>query len=210
MEISTLTPEERVFRIDDECYIIYLGSDRDDVKPFLRIGNSRKITPHVIKGTYNIVITDSVTGNPALEPENMNRENSKENRYVGDKKITASLQKFIHQFHIKNGSVSTIEDVQKAHKRAEVHFFDDGNIQIFFDRNLLFDLRKREKSDLHFIERAHVLKDIHIKNPLRYRPEDLERPGFLLVGQNILLMKMERPRRLVCPRLTSRPLSMQE
>lgn len=189
MEISTLTPEERVFRIDDECYIIYLGSDRDDLKPFLRIGNSRRITPYVIKGTYNIVITDSVTGNPALEPENMNRENSRENRYVGDKKITASLQKFIHQFKIENGSVSTIEDVQKAHKRAEVHFFDDGNIHILFDRNLLFDLRKREKSDLHFIERAHMLKDIHIKNPLRYRPEDLERPGFLLLEQKILLFE---------------------
>lgn len=192
MEISTRTQEERVFRIDDECYIIYLGSDKDDLKPFLRIGNSQRITPYVVKGTYNIVITDSLTGNPALEPENMNRENSKENRYVGDKKITASLQKFIHQFEIENGSVSTIEDVQKAHKRAEVHFFDDGNIHILYDRNLLFDLRKREKSDLHFIERAHMLKGIHAKNPLRYRPEDLEAPGFLLLQQNIVLFEKGR------------------
>lgn len=192
MEISTLTPEERIFRIDDECYIIYLGSDKDDLKPFLRIGNSQRITPYVVKGTYNIVITDSLTGNPALEPENMNRENSKENRYVGDRKITASLQKFILQFEIENGSVSTIEDVQKAHKRAEVHFFDDGNIHILYDRNLLFDLRKREKSDLHFIERAHMLKGIHAKNPLRYRPEDLEAPGFLLLQQNIVLFEKGR------------------
>ena len=199
MEISMLTPEERVFRIDDECYIIYLGTDRDDVKPFLRIGNSRRITPYVIKGTYNIVITDSVTGNPALEPENMNRENSKENRYVGDKKITASLQKFIHQFNIKNGSVSTIEDIQKAHKRAEVHFFDDGNIHIFFDRNLLFDLRKREKSDLHFIERAHMLKDIHTRNPLRYKPEDLEEPGFMLLEHNVLLFEKGKATALGLP-----------
>jgi hypothetical protein len=192
MEISTSKPEERVFRIDDECYIIYLGSDKDDLKPFLRIGNSQRITPYVVKGTYNIVITDSLTGNLALEPENMNRENSKENRYVGDKKITASLLKFIHQFEIENGSVSTIEDVQKAHKRAEVHFFDDGNIHILYDRNLLFDLRKREKSDLHFIERAHMLKGIHAKNPLRYRPEDLEAPGFLLLQQNIVLFEKGR------------------
>jgi hypothetical protein len=199
MEISTLTPEERVFRIDDECYIIYLGTDRDDEKPFLRIGNSRRITPFVIKGTYNIVITDSLTGNPSLEPENMNRENSKENRYVGDKKITASLQKFIHQFDIENGSVSTIEDVQKAHKRAEVHFFDDGNIHILFDRNLLFDLRKREKKDLHFIERAHMLKDIHTKNPLRYRADDLERPGFLLLEQNTLLFEKGKATALGLP-----------
>lgn len=192
MEISTLTPEERIFRIDDECYIIYLGSDKDDLKPFLRIGNSQRITPYVVKGTYNIVITDSLTGNPALEPENMNRENSKENRYVGDRKITASLQKFILQFEIENGSVSTIEDVQKAHKRAEVHFLDDGNIHILYDRNLLFDLRKREKSDLHFIERSHMLKGIHAKNPLQYRPEDLEAPGFLLLEQNIVLFEKGR------------------
>ncbi len=192
MDISTLLPEERVFRIDDECYIIYLGSDRNDLKPFLRIGNSNRITPFIINGIHNIVITDSLTGNPALEPQNMNRENTKENRYVGDRKITASLQKFIHQFAIENGSVSTIEDVQKAHKKAEVHFFDDGNIHVLYDRNLLFDLRKREKSDLHFIERSHMLKDIHTRNPLRYKAEDLQNPGFALIEKAIVLFDRGR------------------
>jgi hypothetical protein len=181
MEISSMRPEERVFRIDDECYIIYLGASVADLKPFLRIGNSERITSDIIESTYNIVLTDSLTGNPALEPQNMNRRNTAENRYVGDPKITAGLLKFIHEFNIEDGTVSTIEDVQKAHKRAEVHFFDDGNIQVLHDRNVLFDLRKRERSDLHFIERARMLKDIHTRNPLRHRPEDLEGPGFVLI-----------------------------
>lgn len=192
MEISAMKPEERVFRIDDECYIIYLGSERDDHKPFLRIGNSERITPDIVSGTHNIVITDSLTGNPALEPKNMNREDTRENRYVGDRKITASLMKFIQQFNIEDGMVSTIEDVHKAHKRAEVHFFDDGNIQVLYDRDMLFDLRKREQTDLHFIERSRMLKEIHSKNPLRYRPGDLERPGFTIIGGNAVIFDRGR------------------
>jgi nucleoid-associated protein YgaU len=181
MEISSMRPEERVFRIDDECYLIYLGTSVEDLKPFLRIGNSGRITPDIIESTYNIVLTDSLTGNPALEPLNMNRENTSENRYVGDPKITAGLLKFIREFNIQDGTVSTIEEIRKAHDRAEVHFFNDGNIQVFHNRDMLFDLRRREKNDLHFIERARLLKDIHLKNPLRYKPEDLEGPGFALI-----------------------------
>jgi hypothetical protein len=187
MEISDMQAEDRVFRIDDECYIIYLGSERDDLKPFLRIGTSERVTPDIIGGTYNIVITDSLTGDPSLEPLNMNRKDTKENRYVGDRKITASLLKFIHQLRIENGTVSKIEDIQKAHKKAEVIFFDDGNIHVLYDRDVLFDLRKRERDDLHFIHRSNMLKDIHSRNPLHYRPEELSRPGFTVIGGSAVL-----------------------
>ena len=64
-------PETRVFRLDTECYIIYLGENGTDYKPFLRIGNTQDLPQTVIANTQNIIITDRLTGNPALETANI-------------------------------------------------------------------------------------------------------------------------------------------
>ena len=48
MDIESYPIDKRVFHIDDECYIIYLGSSREDYKPFLRIGNSEAINQKII------------------------------------------------------------------------------------------------------------------------------------------------------------------
>ena len=72
MEKSSYPSGKRIFRIDDECYIIYLGTGSDDIKPFLRIGNSKNLDDKITSNIYNIVITESYTGNPAYEPYNLN------------------------------------------------------------------------------------------------------------------------------------------
>jgi len=85
--------EERIFHIDDECYLFYLGSDRDDDRPFARIGNSIKLTGNVISNISSIIITDSITGDPLLEPVNINPDNINALRYVGDKKTVSAIKK---------------------------------------------------------------------------------------------------------------------
>jgi hypothetical protein len=192
MDISSLSLGERVFHIDQECYIIYLGTDRDDYKPLLRIGNSPKLTRKIIENVYNIVVTDSLTGNPGLEPENMNRADTRENRYVGDRKSTGNYLGFIHQFKIENGTATSLEELKKTHDRAEVFFYKDGNIHVLYDEQLLFDLKRQEQKDLHFIERSHWLGELHSRNSLRYFPEDFEAPGFALLGKNIFLYEKGR------------------
>jgi len=191
MEISTLTPEERIFHVDEECYLLYLGSDRDDDRPFARIGNSKKLTDVIIKNTSSIIITDSITGDPLLEPININPDKMGAVRYVGDKKTVQNYLNFIHNYNIRNGHISSLEDIKQSHDRAEVLFFKDGNIRLLYNQKLLFDLKRAEREDLHFNENANRLKGTLGTNTLRYSPEDFSSPGFVVEGGSFLLFQKQ-------------------
>jgi hypothetical protein len=192
MDLYALTPRERVFHIDDECYLLYLGSDRDDDRPFARIGNSRKLTGRMIDNISSIIITDSLTGNPLIEPENINPNAMGAVQYVGDKKTVQNYLDFIHNYNVQDGHISSLEDIKKSHDRAEVLFFKDGNARLQYDRMQLFDLKRLEKQDLHFIEGAIKLKSVLTENNLRYTPEDFGAPGFFVEGGNFFLFQNQK------------------
>ena len=162
MEIS---PKDRVFHIDRECYIIYLGSEPDDYKPFLRIGNSSSLPDIIKKNIYYIVITDSLTGNPLVEPDNINLENMHENKYVGDKKSLSEFFKFLNCFNIKTEGYPISDSLKTNENKAVISYFEDGNLTLHYNKSSIFDLKKREKEDLHFIELAK-----NIKNQLKLDP----------------------------------------
>jgi len=192
MEISTLKPEERIFHVDKECYLFYLGSDKDDDRPFARIGNSKKLTDVIIKNTSSIIITDSITGDPLLEPMNINPDKMGAVRYVGDKKTVQNYLNFIHNYNIRNGHISSLEDIKQSHDMAEVLFFKDGNIRLLYNQKLLFDLKRAEREDLHFNENANRLKGTLGTNTLRYSPEDFSSPGFVVEGGSFLLFQKQK------------------
>ena len=181
-------PEKRVFHIDKECYIIYLGSDPNDYKPFLRIGNS-KFLPDIIKNnTYYIVITDSLTGNPLLEPQNMNKDNIHENKYVGDKKGLSEFFNFLNCFNIKTEGYPITDKLQTNENKAVLSYFDNGNLTLHYDKSLIFDLKKREKDDLHFIELAKNIKDQLKSDPL-FLSNDYFKSidyGFINIGNSVI------------------------
>lgn len=187
MDISTFPIEKRIFHIDNECYIIFLGEDPQDYKPFLRIGNSQNLTQEIISNIYNIVITDSYTGNPFLEPENVNRSAIEENRYVGDKDTIERLRRLIEKFNRDTNRIDIYREIETAHRRAVVYFYDDGNVHLYYDQTLMFDLKNRERKDLHFIEKTERIKDCLSKSPLHYTPDTFRTPGFLLIDHTFLL-----------------------
>ena len=191
MEIDTYPAEKRVFRIDDECYIIYLGSDRDDYKPFLRVGNSKKLTKELISNIYNIVITESFTGNPALEPHNVNTDDIRDIRYVGDKATVDKFLNFLKNYKLETKNITYDQDIRIYNHNAVLYIYDDGNITLYYDENLLFDLKARAKKDLHFVEKTRWIKDRLIKNPLRYMVNDFKKPGFLLIKKCLFLYNQE-------------------
>ena len=40
LELFDQNPQSRIFHVDSECYVVYLGSHWDDYRPFLRLGTS--------------------------------------------------------------------------------------------------------------------------------------------------------------------------
>ena len=192
MEIEDYPLEKRIFHLDEECYVIYLGSHPDDYKPFLRIGNSKYLTKNVIDHIYNVVITESCTGNPILEPENVDLEDLENIRYVGDKNTISRFLDFLKQFHIETKNIAFDQEIPAHDHNAVLYIYDNGNITLLYDKNRIFDLREREKKDLHFVERARWIKDQLVKNPLRYTGQNFEGTGFFLIKDSYFLFHRER------------------
>jgi len=195
MPIFEYPPEQRIFHIDDECYIIYLGSDVDDYKPFLRIGNSKMLTKEIISYIYNIVISDSFTGDPSLEPENINRENINENRYVGDKNLVERFLIFLNNFGVATNEISHLQEFITENRKAMLFIYDNGNIKLLFDGRPIFDLKEREKRDNHFLQKCILVKEWFTKYPLKYKKELFKEPGFFMAGNNLFFFNQSE---IVC------------
>ena len=61
-----------------------------------------------------------------------------------------------------------------------MYFYNNGNIHLNYDDQLLFDLQKREEVDLHCLQRCDRIKNLLLKNPLRYTREELNKPAFFI------------------------------
>ena len=158
MEKSSYPAGKRVFRIDDECYIIYLGTGSDDIKPFLRIGNPKNIEDKITSNIYNIVITESYTGNPAYEPYNLNISDLHSNRYVGENSTVDKLLKYLENYNINTENIPHFHDVKTSGHRAMLYMYDNGNLTLSYDKKMLFNLYNIEKKDQHFIEKTGPAK----------------------------------------------------
>ena len=187
MEKSSYPSGKRIFRIDDECYIIYLGTGLDEIKPFLRIGNAKNLEEKIASNIYNIVITESYTGNPAYEPNNLNMSDLHSNRYVGENNTVDKLLKFLDNYNINTNDIPHYHDVKTDDHRAMLYMYDSGNLVLSYNKKELFNLYSIEKKDQHFVAKTGWMKDRLARNSLRYVPEHFDKPGFSLVENNLLL-----------------------
>jgi hypothetical protein len=185
MESFDLDPTARVFHVDTECYVIYIGTEPDDYRPFLRIGNSDHLPSNVTEYINPIVVTDTMTGNPLLESANLGANSAVENRYIGDPKTVERLKDFVGRqsvstegFEYYHGDIADVSGVY-------VYFYADGNVTVKYGKSELFNLRRREQRDRHYLERARQVKNSFERNPLKYPRETFNGRGFLFLERNL-------------------------
>jgi cytoskeletal protein RodZ len=186
MENFDKFPERRIFHIDNECYIIYIGKDKQDLRPFLRIGTSDRIPKQVLSDIYTVIVPDSLTGNPLYEVRN---ESVREYRYIGDSEIIQHFKKFLQIFKTKPKAIEDYKHVKSDGNRVLVYFMDNKNINIAYNNEVIFDLKKRELQDKHFNQRADIMKD-HIKrDPLLLPFHKIDQAGFIVLDETTILFK---------------------
>jgi len=178
---DSIVPESRIFRIGRECYIVYLGKELDDFRPFLRIGNSRDIPDEVHEVLSTIVVTDDHVGNPLIEILLAPRFHG---RYLGDTGVVASIRRFFKSFDLPTDDVTDYRKVKDGERRHMVWFYSSGNIHLRYDDRVIFDLDKREKEDRHFVRLYEEAKIEFLKNPLRYIRQDFSGQGVVLSNGN--------------------------
>ncbi len=191
MEIKDIikSDADRLFIVDSECFIIFTGESTDDIQPFIRIGNWIDMPVALIPLIENIIITDSLIGNPSHEQFNIEVRRLLSNRYIGSR---ATVSKFfdyqkIFDLDLTNASVVDIEKdipVLSAEKNISNKdrfigiFYRDGNFKVLLNKNTIFDLNEMIAKPINNHNFHDILSEAH-KSSRRY-----EGSGLVIVGHN--------------------------
>ena len=191
MEIKDLikSDDDRLFIVDAECYIIFTGETTDDIKPFIRIGNWNDMPVELIPLIENIIITDSLIGNPSHEQFNIDVRHLPENRYIGSRIIVNKFFDYqkIFGLDLTNASVVDIEkDLPELSKEKNIShkdqfigvFYRNGNFKTLLNKNTIFDLNRIIEKPISW-QNFHDLLSETYKNSVRY-----DGSGLVVIGHN--------------------------
>jgi hypothetical protein len=184
MNYISIDRDNRVFHVDNECYVLFLGSHPDDEQPFVRIGNTSWLYKKIHDQISNVVMTPNYTGNPLLEVE---LSSDYHGQYLGDPFVVDALRDFFSSFNKENPNISDYNQVKKGEGRDLVYFYNNGNVTLSFQGYKIFDLKSREKSDRHYLQKCKEMKDQFIKNPLRCGRDEFNTKGFYLTDKDFYL-----------------------
>ncbi|MFW5694021.1 MAG: hypothetical protein ACOCYB_02555 [Alkalispirochaeta sp.] len=168
----------RVFRIDRECYVIYVGSDDHRVRPFLRVGTSSHLPDRIRPYIGTVVLSDRVTGNPLQEAETVGAVGPRRPEYTGSPEL-------VHAFSPLTGMERVRErPISSSHRRlpqgAFVEFLSDGNLYLTVNAHRIYELDEVEQRDRHDAYRMERVAAAVTSSGGAYRRELFEPAGFLV------------------------------
>jgi hypothetical protein len=187
IEKNYQTEYKRVFRIDEECYLIYTGQEKDDYKPFLRIGTTKNLPIRLFPFLQTIILTELLPGNPLQDLVDVKNDYVNEYIYLGGSTILPHYRKFLKINHIEGPKTINYNKVANREKQSMVYFLNDGNVQVLFKDILILDLKDKVNKDHHYITKTIDLKTELTKKSVRYTSKEFQNAGFFqLQGMTIL------------------------
>jgi hypothetical protein len=192
LEIFDQNPQNRVFHVDSECYVVYLGSHWEDYHPFLRLGTSPDLPDTLPPIISTIVVPDVLTGNPLEEAACLTGDATKETHYVGDIDTVEVFKHFVGKEGMPVEAIEATDHEEEDGRHVLVYYYKDGNLKIKFRKNEILDLKRREKVDSHFVARAQGAKNDYGKGPFKLPGSVYQGTGFVICeGTTYLVAKGE-------------------
>jgi hypothetical protein len=177
----------RVFWLDRECYVIYMGKGDRQYRPFLRIGTSEHLPADIRRHIGSVVLPDRMTGDYFDEVDCLEKPITRHMHYVGSPELIKAVRHFIRKEEIALQPIESVTDAPEE-AGAKVHFFRDGNLRVFMDGHRLFDLLEREKSDNHEVHVYTRCAELASQDAGTLDEKDLRKSGFIrLPGAGTLL-----------------------
>lgn len=173
----------RVFRVDRECYVVYVGSDHHLVRPFLRIGTSPNVPDRIRPYIGTVVIADRLTGDLMQEAATVGPAAVQPN-YTASQQMLAAVGPFLTARNVSGRSI----DASRGREGAFVEFLTDGNLNVLINGRCIFDLAQRERDDRHFAYRLDRIDRIIESTAARYTADSLQRSGFLVGADRSLFL----------------------
>ena len=184
---SSRNLSSRVFHVDRECYVVYVGTTDHKFRPFLRLGTSPWLPDKVKRHISNVVISDHLTGNPQYELQCLEHPVSHDMRYVGTTGLVNSVKQFVHDQTIASRPISPPKGEEAEREGAHVLFYSDGNVRVIVDGKEVLDLGKRERGDRHAVFELRRLNELARSSTGAYFASSFSRPGFLYGPEGSLI-----------------------
>ncbi|AHC15696.1 hypothetical protein [Salinispira pacifica] len=169
----------RVYHIDRECYVLYLGKADRKYRPFLRIGTSPYLPSDIRRHISSVLLTDRLTGDYFIEGDCLEKPVSHHMHYVGSHDLVDAVKHFIRNEKIAEHPLKPGDKVETG-EGSRVVFYDSGNVRIMLDGHRLFDLLELERSHNH---------QVHVMNRLQkftadqgYSSRDFTGRGFIILN----------------------------
>lgn len=174
----------RVFRVDRECYVVYVGSAHHHVRPFLRIGTSPNVPDRIRQFIGTVVITDRLTGDITQEAAAVGTSTPIRPDYTGSHQLLGAIEPFLTARAVSDRSVDALPG--RNQEGAFVEFLTDGSLYVVINGHRILDLSKRERDDLHAAYRLERIAQIVESTDARYHTQSLQAPGFLVTADHSL------------------------
>ncbi len=190
MDIKHISSSERVFQLDRDTFLIYVGLHADDNTPFIRIG-SGDVGPDAIMGLIKHVII------PEKDPINVGQEMEwvRANTQLGNDKFSyigldehiRSIYKFAEHKFQKNTKSSFFKKVQPnvpieiqpfgpptlpTKDHVIVNKLEEGNFTILVERARVFDYKNIQKGQIHYDREYTMITDVLSRYPCRLARKD--------------------------------------
>ncbi len=189
------TERDRLFVIDRECFIVFTGDSLDDEKPFIRIGTYVDLPVEIIPLVENIVITDTMVGNPAIEQFNIDITYLDTNRFIGSRAIVRRYLEFQKVFGLDLGAAKVVDidtDIPDISNERLISnrdsfvgiFYKNGNFKIIHNNRDIFNLQEIDREGNQDIARAHDALSEAFRGTARYRG-----CGLCVIDNNPLLYR---------------------
>jgi hypothetical protein len=171
-------PGGRVFRIDRECYVVYVGSDDHRVRPFLRVGTSPSLPDRIRPYIGTVVLSDRLTGNPLDEATTVGSTTRRRPDYTGSPDVVHAYSPLTGMPTVEERPISRRGGAPR--EGAFVKFLTDGDLDLTVNGHRIYGLDERERGDSHrayLIQRAATIVE---ETAAAYRRDIFSPPGFLV------------------------------
>ena len=147
--------ENRIFQVDEKCFIIYTGKSSADNRSFLRIGNSSFVSDidDIQKHIRHIVIPDANVIDIKKEKDNIKYMERGKISYICNKKNQDILFGALRKVGVDTDNLyhkdlsKEIENVNRLENKKHFFtiFYENKNVKLVFNEEIFFDLFSYKK-----------------------------------------------------------------
>lgn len=179
----------RVFSVDRDCYVVFIGTDKASRRAFLRIGHSALLPEEAHNHIEGLVYTNDLLGNVVAEQEWLLGLSDRERPYFTG--VPDVLKRHKNFFELKKVFRTKYQSLRQSTIPEKSGAFLDytglDQVEIFLNQECIFSLRKRAASDSHFSQRNERIARLISQYNSAYGAATLPSSGFFVVGSALYL-----------------------